>query len=140
VKREDASEAIFGASDGLVACLGIVLAESTQGRHAVLLAAVGLLVAEGLGMAVSDYLSDNGRGLRGAAVMGTSTSATIVLPALPWLAIAGGIAVAASSLLGLALAVAIGRLRGGARRDYLTTVGLLAGVAAVATAAGHFLR
>jgi len=40
---------IFGASDGLVASIALILATMTHGRRVVLAAVIGLLIAEGLG-------------------------------------------------------------------------------------------
>ena len=53
----------------------------THGRRVVLAAVIGLLIAEGLGMAASQFLSDPRRNLRQAVIMGVATSITIVVPA-----------------------------------------------------------
>jgi len=51
------------ASDGLVASIALILATMTHGRRVVLAAVIGLLIAEGLGMAASQFLSDPKRNL-----------------------------------------------------------------------------
>src|SRR5580693_3728524 len=96
------STAIFGASDGLVATMALILATMSHGRKVVLAAAIGLLIAEGFGMAASQYLSDVKRDLRLALIMGVATSLAIIVPALPWTFSAGGAAVGASCAIGLA--------------------------------------
>jgi hypothetical protein len=69
---------IFGASDGLVASIALILATMTHGRRVVVAAVIGLFIAEGLGMAASQFLSDPKRNLRQAMIMGVATSITII--------------------------------------------------------------
>lgn len=52
--------AIFGAADGLVATMALILATESRGRKVVLAAAIGLLIAEGLGMAASQVEGPSG--------------------------------------------------------------------------------
>jgi hypothetical protein len=80
---------IFGASDGLVASVALILATMTHGRRVVVAAVIGLFIAEGLGMAASQFLSDANRNLRQAMLMGAATSVTIIVPALPWIFTSG---------------------------------------------------
>jgi hypothetical protein len=49
---------IFGTSDGVVASIALILATMTHGRRVVVAAVIGLFIAEGLGMAASQFLSD----------------------------------------------------------------------------------
>src|ERR1019366_4903586 len=83
---------IFGASDGLVASIALILATMTHGRKVVLAAVIGLLIAEGLGMAASQFLSDPKRNLRQAMIMGVATSITIIVPVVPWIFSSGNTA------------------------------------------------
>ena len=129
--------AMFGGSDGLIACAGIVLATAGRGAGAVLAAAIGLLIAEGLGMAVSQWLSDEAMSLRDAAVMGVSTSTPIAIVAAPWVLLTGWPALAASGVLALALAAMIAQERQGGVTGWLQTYGVLIAVAGLAWAAAR---
>ncbi len=129
--------AIFGASDGLVATMALILATMRHGHKVVLVAVIGLLIAEGLGMAASQFLSDPNRDLRLASVMGAATSVTIILPGVPWAFTSGAVATAASCVIGLALAGVIARERRGGLATWVQTFGVLIAVGAIATLAGH---
>ena len=128
--------AIFGASDGLVATMALILATMRHGHKVVLLAVIGLLIAEGLGMAASQYLSDPARDLRLASIMGAATSITIILPGVPWAFTSGAVATGTSIAIGLVLAGVIARERRGGLATWLQTYGVLIGVGAIATFAG----
>jgi hypothetical protein len=111
---ETRTTAIFGASDGLVATMALILATMGHGRKVVLAAAIGLLIAESFGMAASQYLSDPKRDLRLALIMGVATSVAIIVPALPWTFTGGSVAVASSCVIGLVFASLIAYARPGA--------------------------
>lgn len=134
---ETTTTAIFGASDGLVATMALILATMGHGRKVVLAAAIGLLIAEGFGMAASQYLSDPKRDLRLAFIMGVATSVAIIVPALPWTFSAGAAAVTASCVIGLVFASLIAYARPGGLRSWIQTYGVLISVGAVATLAGR---
>lgn len=129
--------AIFGASDGLVATMALILATMGHGRKVVLAAAIGLLIAEGFGMAASQYLSDPKRDLRLALIMGIATSLAIIVPAIPWTFVVGTSAVIASCVIGLILAGVIAYARPGGLESWIQTYSVLIGVGAVATLAGR---
>jgi hypothetical protein len=129
--------AIFGASDGLVASVALILATMPHGRKVVVAAIIGLFIAEGLGMAASQYLSDVNRNLRQAVLMGVATSVTIIVPALPWTFTSGATAVVTSCLIALIFAGFIARARLGGWSTWLQTYGVLIGVGAIATLAGR---
>jgi len=129
--------AIFGASDGLVATMALILATETHGRKVVLEAAIGLLIAEGFGMAASQYLSDVKRDLRLAVIMGIATSLAIILPAVPWTFAGGAGAVLASCVIGVILGGVIAYLRPGGWGEWIQTYGVLISVGAIATLAGR---
>ncbi len=129
--------AIFGASDGLVATMALILATMGHGKSVVVAATIGLFIAEGLGMAASQYLSDPNRDLRLALIMGAATSAAILIPAVPWLFSRGSPAVVGSCLIGLVLASIIAYARPGGWKSWVQTYGILIGVGAIATLAGR---
>ena len=129
---------IFGASDGLVASIALILATMTHGRRVVLAAVLGLLIAEGLGMAASEFLSDPKRNLKQATIMGLATSVTIVVPAAPWLFSSGNAAAIISCAIALVFAGLISFARPGGWSTWIQTYGVLIGVGAIATIAGHF--
>src|ERR1019366_4002038 len=95
---------IFGASDGLVASIALILATMTHGRRVVVAAVIGLLIAEGLGMAASQFPPDPKRNLRQALLMGAATSVTIIVPAVPWIFSSGGANVVGSCVIALVFA------------------------------------
>lgn len=128
---------IFGASDGLVASIALILATMTHGRRVVIAAVIGLLIAEGLGMAASQFLSDPKRNLRQATIMGVATSITIIVPAVPWMFSSGNAAAVVSCAIALSFAGLISRARPGGWSTWLQTYGVLIGVGAIATFAGR---
>jgi hypothetical protein len=129
--------AIFGASDGLVATMALILATMRHGHKVVLVAVIGLLIAEGLGMAASQFLSDPTRDLGLASIMGVATSLAIILPGVPWVFTSGAAATGTSCVIGLILAGVIARERHGGLATWVQTYGVLIGVGAIATLAGH---
>jgi FtsH-binding integral membrane protein len=128
---------IFGASDGLVASIALILATMTHGRRVVVAAVIGLFIAEGLGMAASQYLSDPERNLRQAMLMGAATSVTIIVPAVPWIFSSGSAAWVASCFIALVFAGLISHARPGGWSTWLQTYGVLIGVGAIAAIAGR---
>jgi hypothetical protein len=128
---------IFGAADGLVASIALILATMTHGRRVVVAAVIGLLIAEGLGMAASQFLSDPKRNLRQAMIMGAATSVTIVVPAVPWIVTSGNTAAVISCVIALTFAGLIARARPGGWSTWLQTYGVLIGVGVIAAIAGR---
>jgi hypothetical protein len=130
---------VFGAVDGLVACMGIVLAMAATPHtpaHDVWHAALGLFVAEGLGMAVSELLGENQTGWRSAALMGGATGLPILAIGAPWIVLGSSGALVASIVVALLLAGVVAALRGGGRSSWLKTYGILIGVSAVSALSG----
>jgi hypothetical protein len=124
------STAIFGAADGLVATMALILVTMGHGHKVV-------LVAEGLGMAASEFLSDPQRDLKTATVMGVATSVAIVVPGIPWTFTSGAAATLSSCVIGLILAGVIAAARPGGWAKWVQTYGVLIAVGAIATLAGH---
>ncbi|HEY5439214.1 MAG TPA: hypothetical protein VIJ99_09965 [Acidimicrobiales bacterium] len=98
---------------------------------------IGLLVAEGLGMAASQFLSDPDRNLRQATIVGVATSVTIIVPAVALMFASGTTAAVASCAIALLFAGHISRARPGGWSTWLQTYGVLIGVGATATNAGR---
>ena len=124
--KATAREAVFGAFDGTTSALGVICAVGLGAAHTLLAAATGLAVASAVGMAGGDYLSDNGRGWPGAATIGAATGIGTMVPALP-LTVGHGTAPAVVTgvlvgLTGAAIAIA----RGGGKREWALTFGILA--------------
>jgi hypothetical protein len=136
-KSATITTAIFGSSDGLVASIALILATMTHGQKVVLAAVFGLLIAEGLGMAASEFLADPKRDVRQALVMGGATSLAIILPGLPWTAASGNAAAVISGVIALVLAGLIAWARPGGWTTWAQTYGILIGVSVIATIAGH---
>ncbi len=131
------STAIFGAADGLVATMALILVTMGHGHKVVLLAVFGLLVAEGLGMAASEFLSDPTRDLKTATIMGAATSIAIVVPGVPWTFTSGAAATIASCVIAFVLAGIIANARRGGISTWLQTYGVLVAVSLIAAFAGH---
>lgn len=129
--------AIFGASDGLVASVALVLVTESRGPHIVLLAVLALVIAEGLGMAASDFLSKPEVGVRDACIMGVATSVAIVGPGVPWFFATGSAAMTATLIVAVLFAAVIAQLRPGGWATWLQTFGVLTAVAGIAAGAGH---
>lgn len=128
---------VFGMSDGLVAALAIVLVASGAGRKVVLLALFGLLVAEGFGMAASQYLADPAVSVRRATIMGVSTALAIVLVGVPWTVSVGTGAELGSVAVSVALASVISWLRPQGWQAWAQTFAILVAVSTIAAAAGR---
>lgn len=102
--------AVFGTFDGLTAVLGVLL--SLHGHPGwVLPSALGLAVAEGVGMAAGEWLSDSQAGLAAPGVIGAATAAGSLLPAIPFALLPGGWAVAGSALVLVVLGTGIAAVR-----------------------------
>jgi VIT1/CCC1 family predicted Fe2+/Mn2+ transporter len=127
--------AVFGTFDGTTAVLGTLL--SLRGHPGwVLPSALGLAVAEGVGMAAGEWLSDSGSGFASAVVIGAATAAGSVLPAVPFAVLPGRWAVVGSALVLAALGVGIAAARSRDRsqlRALAETFGVM-GAALVAVA------
>ena len=136
VELSQASTAIFGASDGLVASLAIVLVAYGEGRKVVLLALCGLLVAEALGMAASQYLAQPDVSLRQAGLMGAATGLAIIAVGAPWLVTKGTPGVIGSIIVAIGVATIISWLRPGRWETWVQTFGILVAVSTIAVTVG----
>ncbi len=139
MKPASLAPAVFGGFDGATSVVGVLLT-LTGHPGQILPTALGLAVAGGVGMAAGSWLSaDTDGGPREAVVIGAATAAGTLLPALPYLLLAGAAAMVCSGLLLVLLGAAITLVRAGDRslvRAAAETYGVLIAVsAAVAVAA-----
>jgi VIT1/CCC1 family predicted Fe2+/Mn2+ transporter len=106
--------AVFGAFDGVTAVLGVLL--SLHGHPGwVLPSALGLAVAEGVGMAAGQWLSsDSDSGLAASGAIGTATAFGSLAPAVPFAVLPMPWAAVASALILAAIGLGIAAVR---RRD-----------------------
>lgn len=115
LSRTEVGTAILGTFDGVTCLLGLLAALiiGNAGHHAVLLAVVGLAVAETISMAGGEYLGDGEKQgqVRRAGIMGLSVLLGAVLPALPYLLIPGRPGLVASLVVVVLLGAVIAHLR-----------------------------
>ena len=90
-------QATFGACDGLVLALGLVVSLTGQ-PHALVKAAIAAGLAELVGMAAGCYLSDSAGGIWAALANGGAAFVACAIPAVPY-ALASGLAALIPSLL-----------------------------------------
>lgn len=134
MKRSLLSPAVFGASDGATSVVGVLL---TLAGHPgqIVPASLGLAVAGGIGMCAGQWLSDDSdAGLGEALAIGAATAVGTLLPAVPYLVLAGAEAMACSGLLLVLIGALITMVRSrtsgrGWWRAAAETYGALAAVA-----------
>lgn len=140
-RRIEAS--VFGAVDGLTVALGVMV-PLLHKPQALVLAVVGAGIAEAVGMAGGDWLSDSEGSWVEAASLGLSTGVVSIIPALPFAFLAPKLAQPLALVLMLALAVAITVTRRlvkhqSWRRAFGETFGILTVVAVCVTACSLLL-
>jgi VIT1/CCC1 family predicted Fe2+/Mn2+ transporter len=108
-----AAPVIFGSADGLVAFLGVLagLVVARQQAAAVWHAALGVGLAEMVGMTLGQYWSAKEDGLAAALACGLASAVACIAPAVPYSVARGGAALAASLLLTAGVAALICWLR-----------------------------
>lgn len=130
---------IFGAIDGMTCSIGVILSLHHQAAL-VFLAALGVGVAELVGMAAGEWLSDdNPNGLGASIAIGAASGLGAVIPATPYLVVSGAAAIAGSVLVLVVIAAVIAAARSrqrGVRRALVETYGVLAAVFAAVLACG----
>ena len=115
MSKDDLREAIFGSFDGMTSTLGVIAGLLVAGTHSgsrILAASIGLAIAATVGMAAGKYLSDTGRSIRLASVMGIATFTGAVAPALPFAIGYGTVQVLVSAGIIVGGGVLIGHYRG----------------------------
>lgn len=103
-------QAVFGGADGLTLALGLIVSLSGQ-PHAIVHAALGAGIAELVGMTAGAWLSDASSGFGPALANGGAALAACVIPAVPYMAAGGAVALALSLVLVAAIAGIIAWLR-----------------------------
>lgn len=111
MKRELANVAIFGALDGLISVLGVVVALAL-GHRGLATAVIGLAVASAVGMGAGQALSDDTPTVAEVLAMVGGTVAGTIVPAIPVLCTVGPAGWIATGLISAALAGVAGRMRG----------------------------
>lgn len=130
---------VLGAVDGVTVVLGVLF--SLAGHpDLVVPTAISVAVAEAVGMAAGEWLSDSSNGFGGAIAIGIAVLLGSIIPALPWLWLRGTPAIVASIVVLLALAAVITVLRGGRgpRRAAIETFGVLGITTAALFLLQHF--
>lgn len=125
--------AVFGAFDGSTCYLG-VLFPLMNSPHLVLPTALGVGLAETVGMAAGEWQSDSANGPGASLVIGTASGAGAILPALPYGFLPQDAARWTSVALLLGVVAVIACLRAdarGPRRAFAESFGILGAVAAV---------
>lgn len=136
MSRDDARQAVFGGFDGLASAVGLVAALAAHGGGQVIRAAIALAAGAAVSMAAGEWLADPQRQTRRALVMGGSTLAGSIAPAIPFLLAAGNVADVGCAAVTAGCGVAIAELRpGGRAASYAATFGVLAVACAAAVAA-----
>ncbi|NUQ95302.1 MAG: hypothetical protein HOY79_01625 [Streptomyces sp.] len=133
------SPAIFGSFDGATSVVGVLLTLIGHPEQ-IMPTSLGLAAAGGVGMAAGSWLSQNtNAGPVEAVAIGGATAVGTLLPALPYLALAGMAAIVASAvilvLLGAGITAVRARNRSALRAAAETYGVLLAVCAAVALCA-----
>jgi VIT1/CCC1 family predicted Fe2+/Mn2+ transporter len=135
-QKEEVGKAIFGSFDGMTCVLGIIAAGYISGdTHALVLAAIGLAIAEAVAMSGGTYLSEvaNVDTARHACIIGIAAFIGVLLPVLPFIFLPFTIALIASIFITIALATAIAQVRiseSGVVRAYAQTFAILVVAAA----------
>jgi VIT1/CCC1 family predicted Fe2+/Mn2+ transporter len=125
--------AVFGAFDGLTCLLG-VLFPLLHDPHLVLHTALGVGLAETVGMAAGEWQSESDNGLGASLVIGAAAGCGAVVPALPFGFLPAGPARWVSIVLLLTVTGLIAALRAerrGQLRAWAESFGILAAVALV---------
>lgn len=105
-----ARQVTFGAADGVVIAVGLIVSLTGDPR-ALVRAAAAAGLAELVGMTAGEWLSDSGSGFRAALANGGAAFAACVVPAVPYMAAGGDAALIPSLLLVAAVGGVIAWLR-----------------------------
>lgn len=125
-----AGTAAFGASDGLMSILGVVMFIASRSPSLVVPVAVMGAVSASYSMGAGEFLGQRQTDWGAVPVMAAATFAGTVLPAVPYAWSSGWAALGQSAVACLAVALAVGRLRSWRRHRYLeTTIVIGVGVA-----------
>ncbi len=129
--RHLVSEAIFGASDGLMSILGPVMFFASRDPRLVFPVALMGAVSASASMAGGEQMSAEQETIWAPAAMGAATFTGSVLPAIPYLFTRGLPAICCTAAICVAVALGVGRLRSWRKHRYLETLAILAAIAAL---------
>lgn len=132
--KAEMNHAVFGAFDGVTVLLGIVIGLYSDHPNLILGTAISVGVAEAIGMAAAEWLSESESGYLGPTIIGASVALASVLPALPFFFLTPWPAlwVSASAYCLVAALIAYARKRErGLSRSLLESYGILALVSLV---------
>jgi VIT1/CCC1 family predicted Fe2+/Mn2+ transporter len=139
VKRDLVRPAVFGASDGMMSLLGVLLYLGVSHPTLVVPAMLSGAVSSAISMAVGDYLSvETDTRLPGALVMCVATLVGSTAPGMPWAVTSGAAAWGASAVVCAAIAAVVGLIRpahSGRRGRVIAQTYLLLGLVLVVTIA-----
>jgi VIT1/CCC1 family predicted Fe2+/Mn2+ transporter len=121
-----AGTAVFGASDGLISILGVVLFIASRQPDLVFPVAVMGAVSASYSMGAGEFLGQQETDWPSVPAMAAATFAGSVLPAAPYLWSRGWAALAQSGAVCVLVAFAVGRMRSWRKHKYLETVLVLA--------------
>jgi hypothetical protein len=117
--------AVFGASDGLMSILGIILFVASRSPGLVFGAAFMGAVSAAYSMGAGEFLEQQETRWAAVPVMAAATFGGTVLPALPYLWTSGHAALAQSAVACLLVALTVGHLRSWRAHKYLETVAVI---------------
>lgn len=121
-----AGTAVFGASDGLMSILGVVLFIASRSPSLVFGAATVGAVSAAYSMGAGEFLGQRQTDWRAVPVMAVATFTGTVLPALPYLWSSGWAALGQAAGACLLTALAVGHLRSWRKHRYLETIAVIA--------------
>jgi hypothetical protein len=132
--RAWARPAILGGFDGLVCLIGSAVPALSAAPHTAFREALGIGLAETVGMAAAEWQSESRNGPAASLIVGAATGATAIVPGVPLAFGTGLIARLAAVALVVAVAVAIALLRAaerGRRRALAESLLIITAVALV---------
>lgn len=120
--------AVFGCFDGLSAALGVTIPAAFLTKGIAFKEALGVAMAEFIGMGLGEWLSESDNGLGTSIVIGIASAIGVLLPAVPFIFLTAWPALLFSAVLLSVLGMGITLLRAstrGLRRSFLETFGIL---------------
>jgi VIT1/CCC1 family predicted Fe2+/Mn2+ transporter len=131
--RAWARPAVFGAFDGQTCLIGTVL-PLLRTPHLILLTALGVGLAELVGMAAGEWQSDSDSGLGASLVVGIASALGVIAPAIPFALLPRTAALITCVAVLCLLTTGIAALRAdmrGRRRAFAESYAILGAAAAV---------
>lgn len=133
--------AVFGCFDGLSAALGVTIPAAFLTKGIAFKEALGVALAEFVGMGLGEWLSESNNGFGTSAIIGIASAIGVISPALPFLFLTGLSALLVSASVLSILGIIISLMRASARgvkRSFLETFGILGFTYVVVWASSKF--